>query len=337
MGAPLIAGMIASVIANEYLQKKANNQQLEQQEKLTKLQREEQQKLNEHSKNLNMETWNDTNYGAQKAQMKSAGLNAGLMYKSAGQGGTLGSASGAVGGATAEPQGMGMVANARAMMELATLKAQKENIEADTANKTADTANKPKTGANLDADLASKLTENQRAQLQLHIERVTQASTIDQIEKEAIRAGQEVDKLAYENGILGKTQQTQIQMIQQNAVEQGIRIEQARKNLNMTDAQIKKIGEEIIRMKAQTRQGDEALSIQEKEQLTKQLQMEFNTSTPAEIKQWVDIGESASKIYQNIKSKTSSTSTTENDFSEWDTKGGWKNTTKNKTVTTKHR
>lgn len=47
-----------------------------------------------YGRDLQMDMWNKTNYGAQVEHMKNAGLNPALMYGSAGQGGQTGSSSG---------------------------------------------------------------------------------------------------------------------------------------------------------------------------------------------------------------------------------------------------
>ena len=80
-----------------------------------------------------MKMWEDTNYSAQLAQMKKAGLNVGLMYGMGGGGGTTASiqAGNVSGGNSASGSGeIGM--GIQMGMQMALLKAQKENIEADT-------------------------------------------------------------------------------------------------------------------------------------------------------------------------------------------------------------
>lgn len=82
--------------------------------------------------------WLKTNYGAQKEQMKKAGINPALMYGMGGGGGTTtGNASGSVSSssATQNPGEMGMG------IQLAMMQAQLENIKANT-NKTNTEASK---------------------------------------------------------------------------------------------------------------------------------------------------------------------------------------------------
>ena len=70
--------------------KKQHNQQIE----LMDIQKKNQRELNEHGHKLGYEMWKKTNYPAQVKMMEAAGINPGLMYGSAGQGGQSTSPSG---------------------------------------------------------------------------------------------------------------------------------------------------------------------------------------------------------------------------------------------------
>ena len=105
-----------------------------------------------------MDIWEKTNYKAQMGQLEKAGLNPGLIYGMGGAGGTLGGASGSVNSGTNQIQGMGI----QGAMQLALMKAQKENIEADTANKL---AGKGKTEAETPGAAARSTMEAQEAEI----------------------------------------------------------------------------------------------------------------------------------------------------------------------------
>ena len=79
-----------------------------------------------------MRMWQNTNFKAQMHELEKAGLNPGLIYGMGGGAGGSTSGSG-TGGAIPSSVNVGMALQNG--MELALLKAQKENIEADTANK----------------------------------------------------------------------------------------------------------------------------------------------------------------------------------------------------------
>jgi len=71
------------------------------QKQLMGLQQKNQMELNRQGQELQMQTWEETNYPAQMAMMKAAGLNPGLMY---GKGGAGGQTGGQTGGAAASGQ-----------------------------------------------------------------------------------------------------------------------------------------------------------------------------------------------------------------------------------------
>lgn len=120
-------------------QRARENRAMDNQKKLMGIQFENQQRLNKQGQELAMQTWKETNYPAQLAMMKEAGLNPSLMYGQAGAGGgtvATGSGGSAQGGNAPAPQKMpfdiGQIA------QIALLDAQKKNIDADTENKKAE-------------------------------------------------------------------------------------------------------------------------------------------------------------------------------------------------------
>jgi hypothetical protein len=102
------------------------NRQYHRQKKLMGFQHDYQRMLNQQGHDLQMDMWNKTNYKAQVEHMKKAGLNPGLMYGQAGQGGTTGSQGGgsAAGGSAAGERVMDL--------QNALLGAQIEKLGAET-------------------------------------------------------------------------------------------------------------------------------------------------------------------------------------------------------------
>lgn len=122
-----------------------------------------QRQLNQQGHDLQLEMWNKTNYPAQMAMLKEAGLNPALLYGMSGGGGTT---TGSQGGGSASGGQAGILdigsalASAKLGKELKLLEAQAENVEADTDKKDAETENigadtilKGKQGAKFDADI----------------------------------------------------------------------------------------------------------------------------------------------------------------------------------------
>lgn len=131
---PVIAGAALGMMSNEIgrqNQKKDNAEYGVQQVKNSK-------ELARYNQQLGLETWEKTNYEAQRRQMEKAGLNIGLMYEGGGAGGgTVATPSGSAGMPSANNTGMGISEGTAMGAQLELLKAQKENIEADTKNKLA--------------------------------------------------------------------------------------------------------------------------------------------------------------------------------------------------------
>jgi hypothetical protein len=120
-------------------------QQYRRQRRLMDLQHQNQRDLNQQGHQLQMDMWNQTNYGAQVEHMKKAGLSPGLMYGMGGGGGTT---AGSQGGGSASG-GNAVQMHPMDMANLSLIKAQKDNIEADTKNKEADTGLKGTQGEEL--------------------------------------------------------------------------------------------------------------------------------------------------------------------------------------------
>lgn len=104
----------------------------------------QQRRLNEVSKEMQqwqmeqqLKMWEATGYGAQKRQMQEAGINPALMYGMSGGGAQTASVN--TSSPAAAPGGGGEAMGMMGMgLNLALLKAQKDNIEADTAKKQAE-------------------------------------------------------------------------------------------------------------------------------------------------------------------------------------------------------
>ncbi len=100
-----------------------SRKQYHRQKKLMGFQKEHQMDLNRHGQELAMDMWNQTNYKAQVDHMKKAGLNPGLMYGSAGQGGSTNAGSGGSAQSGQAPQ--------ERVMDMSNLMIGKQLEEAD--------------------------------------------------------------------------------------------------------------------------------------------------------------------------------------------------------------
>ena len=130
-GIGAVGGALGMIGQNKRAKKQHNRQK-----ELMGIQLKNQQQLNKQGQQLQMQTWRDTNYGAQMDMMKDAGLNPALMYGMSGGGGaTTGSQGGgsAQGGNSHAPMDIGASVQASLMMAQASkLKAETKEIEAKT-------------------------------------------------------------------------------------------------------------------------------------------------------------------------------------------------------------
>lgn len=319
-----IIGMAMQMFGNEV--NKADQQaQYDQQAKLGMQQAVYQQQLGRFNQELAMKTWNQTGYAAQVEQLKQAGLNPGLVYKGAGQGGTvLGNQAGnSVAGGMAAPgqklQAMGLALNA------AMQTAQIKNIEANTkkteveTQKTAgvDTAQtaatteqaitateklkaeteKIKAETN-NTELQSALITAQTdvAKIEANVKNLTQKELIEQIQITNDKLYGEAQSALTKANVDKSTRIQTIQLIEQSTVEQQLRIASQKADIKLTNQQITKIAQEVnvmiqnnMREWDKMTQTDKEIRIKNAVMEIMKQQTDFNTSGAAQIKQMTSI------------------------------------------------
>lgn len=192
-----------------------NRQQIKQQQKLTDMQIAAQKQMGIFNREQQMQLWNDTNYAAQKEQMKKAGLSPGLMYGTSGGGATTASATpGNVSAPqTKEPTaslGMGLQMGQAALMQaqIEAIKAQKANTDADTQNKLAENPNIPKAGVKLDTEVAALTQGIQNAKAQEELTKIQ--SSIAAVANEVAGKTQNMQIAKYQTELLQATKQLEI-------------------------------------------------------------------------------------------------------------------------------
>lgn len=130
----MIGGQIGGAILGNVLNSGAREDQLEQQEKLMRQQIQGQKELTDYNRQQQMQMWRDTNYTAQIAEIKRAGLSPGLIYGKGGAGGASSSvAPGSISGGKAEH--VTPLASMAMGQQLAAQAAAIENTKADTEAK----------------------------------------------------------------------------------------------------------------------------------------------------------------------------------------------------------
>lgn len=260
-----------------------DKRQLKQQSKLQQLQIAGSKELTDYNYAKQLQMWKDTNFGAQLAEMKKAGLSPGLMYGGSGGGGaTTGGGGGSVAGAQA-PSGGGEVM--AMMLNMQQQKAQIELMKAQT-NKTNVEAGKI---GGVDIQLAqtqiADLTqgiENKKAQkmltdVQTHFQQLentykteTLQAAIAKTKFETDIALQTLNILKNDAIISEETWSVKVDMIQTQAAQMVLQNGLLESNVQVNEAQIQEIMQRIKTQVKQLEQGDRALSQKDKDILIDQ-------------------------------------------------------------------
>lgn len=272
-----MASQFGGMALQNHYNKKAEKRQDTYQRGLADYQVMKQNDMNEQARKTNMKYWEDTNYSAQRKQMEKAGLNVGLMYgMGGGAGGTTGNAGGSAGQGSVQThapdaqgamQGTGMAIMNTLQAEM--MKAQIENVKADTQNKVEGTAG-------ISADSKTK-------GLQANLTEETYEAQLNKIIGEARSAGSKgtVDRESIDY---------RIKQEELKAIQMGIEVKAKELGLELTEAEIKETEAKIQKIVAEIANMKDLTEAKQLEILQYKIQTEFNTSDPARIKQWTDIG-----------------------------------------------
>lgn len=288
-----ILGAGLGMLTGSWTNKLENERQLEQQKKLQALQEAGQMKMGRFNQRLAMEMWENTNYAAQVKQLQKAGLNTGLMYQMGGPGGTTQTPTGNVSGASASgaaPIGMGIQLGLQASMQ----KAQIENIQADTKLKETE-ANKKggvdtqetltsisKTNAEIETLKQSLKNEklkatfqeyqNEIAKIQTNIAKESEWDIIKKISDEQLKMEGEARSAIAKGQIDQATGEQIIKQTQLATTEQQLRISAQKASIKLTEAQIKKVANDINMAKQANMQNWDALSQKDRELIIRRVQ-----------------------------------------------------------------
>lgn len=260
-----------------------NKMQLKQQGKLQRQEIAGQKEMGEFNQGLAIDTWDKTNFEAQRKHMENAGLNIGLMYSGSGGGGGTTTQAGNVAGGqasgTMDTTGMGideLVAVKQAQSNIELQEAQKRNVDADTFNKI-------DTSKNLRLDAEIK-------EFQMKLNEATDLDQIMAIQEGARQELIKADMLARESGTQDALQWETIHQAQQKTILAKLEVENMKANTKLTQVEMLETMKKIDKMVSEIKNMKDLTEIQKQDMLTKRMQEQFNTSTPEQIKQWTDIG-----------------------------------------------
>ena len=215
-----------------------DRRQLKQQQKLTDMQLKANQAAASYNKDISMDMWNKTNYGAQMEHIKAAGLNPALIYGTSGSGGSTiaGTTSGVSGGQAAnaaQTEGMalqhGMM---KSQIDLATSQARKNNAEADDLEGTTPQGKEKLGLMRLDKEMKK---------IDLWIKGITQSPTVESVRKGVDKLDAEIYKLNEEGLITASNRQFTQDTFKQRVAQLTKSLVQQDKNIQLTDEQAKQL------------------------------------------------------------------------------------------------
>lgn len=213
------AGGIIGTGMGLLLENHNDRRQLEQQRKLGEQEMGMNKEMAEFNRLQQMKLWEDTNYKAQMAQLKKAGLNPALIYGMSGGGGATTAAAEAqgvsggnapMGGGEAMGMGMGVMGTA---VQTALVQAQKDLIEAQAKTEGEKPANIAAGTANTKADTLLKGIEARIKEVEAEIVGRTKEDAIDIITSEASSAITDAKRVQRQNQIEQATMQITLDRI----------------------------------------------------------------------------------------------------------------------------
>lgn len=303
---------IATASLNDRRQERMNKKLIKQQTTAGK-------EMAAFNQKMGLDMWEKTGFEAQRKQMEKAGINPGLMYGGTGSGGSTQGGQATMPSSSSAPAGGGEIGMGMQMaMQMAMLKATIDNTQADTEQKKVETAktagvDTTKAGAetgeitqrtgNLKLDAAIKEFQIRLAEIETQTKQSTQGDAITKYKAEAQRAVQEVRSATAGANVSEATQQEQIKQITTATQEAALRVEAQKRGLIKIGAETEAINQGIKKMVAEIgaistsnlekwnnmSNQDKKLQIEKMIQENIRANTEFNTSTPKEIDQWVEL------------------------------------------------
>lgn len=249
-----------------------NRQQVKQAGKLQELQIKGQKEMGEFNRQQQMKLFEDTGYGAQRKQMEDAGLNVGLMYGSAGEGGSTATNAGSVGGQAASAnsgsEGMGMtVNNAATMAQMELTKAMAEKTKVETAKLAgADTDNTVASTGKMNSEIALNQVKREVEDVNKGLRKIELAHderTLDfRIQQQKLEVDNQIEnirELRRENKIGDDTVREQIGLLKTNFANAILDGELKQMKMKVDTMTIEKIKTEMSKMIKELEQRDRAL------------------------------------------------------------------------------
>lgn len=191
-----LANTAANTVLGMALARWNDRRQLRQQEKLNELSTAQAKELTEFNRAQQLQMWKDTNFAAQKEQIKAAGLNPGILYGQGGAGGATASVSAQGASNAAAPGGGSEILGAIGMgLQRRLAEAQVRTAEA-----------------------TAKKAEAETGAIGFEIEQI-KANT-ENVKADTALTKMQEENVALENRLKGKSMDLQLYLLQNNVKKQ---------------------------------------------------------------------------------------------------------------------
>lgn len=288
----------------------ASSRQMNYQQQLNAEQEAAAKRLSEHQNQMAMEMWRNTNYSAQRKEMEKAGLNVGMMYGKGGQGGStqgVGTPMPNAGGAgLINSVGMGMQTGLQMQMQQAQIKlaeSQAKNIDADTKVKEGQPGVQEAGRQKTIAEIGNEVLKGSGIELDNELKRIdryvkdnTASDSIAMINAALDRARGEAESAGAKGKVDSETVNEAIQIMQQSAIEQQVRIAAGKMGMKVDAQQIQNMSANITKVLGDNQREwemmtyrDREINIKQKANEIAQQMADFNTGGEAQTARWAQI------------------------------------------------
>lgn len=297
----------ASTILGLTFQGVNDRRQIRQQAKLNAQQLEMDKALGIFNREQAMKMWEDTNYGAQADQMRKAGLNVGLMYKSAGGGGVTMQPNSNFNAPHAPSGGgeigmgiqMGLMAQqVKANTELANAQADLARAEAE-KKRGVDTSETQSRIGKLIAETNNEILKSRLQGLEADILEIEKTNRPYRIKAEIENVMENTNKLRLENGITSDGYNDIVNTIRETAIGKALENELTEAKTKLTNTEIQQIKTGIVQKWTELGLSQRSLDQKDRDIKIKQFEAEISAEYP---NAWSVLGGVMKKAYDSLES-----------------------------------
>lgn len=280
------AGQIGSGFLGLIGQKKREKRAMANTRELMGIQFKNQKELDKYGQQLQLETWEKTNYPAQMAMLKEAGLNPGLMYGQAGSGGVTGSqvgGSAASGNAPAPqpwPLDIGSAMMMAAQIKLMKAQAKKTEAEADVIVETGIKKAESEI-AKIISETTNEGLKGRLLSIQSDIADIDKACKPYQIEASINNVIEQTKQMKIANDLTEAQFNYLVDEVRYKAVGAHLNNQLTQAKISLTDTEKQSIITSIVQKWTELGLKEREVSVSEKNQIVNQFEAEIRAEYPS--------------------------------------------------------